>query len=185
MEQYLLPGIYQRQQCKIKWVAWVDDYTTIFFHSFKNNARFTCLKGIWCWWWVGDGTGTITGLQNNYFQELFTSKRTSSTSYRHRTIGEILAAQPPRLTPKDIVWLWARPIIELNGILGKQYWEFFWFSKLWISIIMECASPVTYSVLIKGLPSQPFRRGAGLRDARSPYLFILSWGSFEYVGQGI
>ena len=45
----------------------------------------------------------LQGLQNNYFQELFTSKRTSSTSYRHRTIGEILAAQPPRLTPKDIV----------------------------------------------------------------------------------
>ena len=52
---------------------------------------------------------------------------------------------------------------------------FFEFPNLRIKIIMECATIVSYFILINGVPSKPLRLRARIRqgDPLSPYMFIL------------
>ncbi|XP_041011360.1 uncharacterized protein LOC121255147 [Juglans microcarpa x Juglans regia] len=49
------------------------------------------------------------------------------------------------------------------------------FVKKWVDIIMRCVTLVSYSILINGIPQNPFlpSRGIRQRDHLSPYWFIL------------
>lgn len=49
------------------------------------------------------------------------------------------------------------------------------FNEVWIQRVMQCLSSVTYSVLVNGSLTTPFKPTRGLRlgDSLSPYLFLL------------
>jgi len=60
--------------------------------------------------------------------------------------------------------------IDLNKAYGRLQWDFVevvlrqvGFPKLWISLIMECITTVSYSLLINGKPSPPFKPKSGIR----------------------
>ena len=81
---------------------------------------------------------------------------------------------------------WVPPIAAIKIDLNKAYdclkWDFIkavlrqvGFPKLWIFLLMECITTVSYSVLINGKPSPVFKPMLGIQqeDPLSLYIFIL------------
>jgi hypothetical protein len=72
--------------------------------------------------------------------------------------------------------------LDLSKDFDKLSWQYmkalllaFGFNKDWISWIMNLISSTFFSILINGVPSQPFSPSRGIRqgDPLSPFLFVI------------
>lgn len=61
--------------------------------------------------------------------------------------------------------------LELNKSYNRIRWDFvekvlraFKFPEIWVNWIMQCVTTVSYSILVNGEPSPPFKPMCGLRQ---------------------